>query len=197
MVGVQGWTAVSEGEGRPAAEAALLRAGRAGDRAALGQLLALHERALVAFCLGILGNLEDAEDAAQETFLRALQGLAGFRGEAGFRTWLFRIAVNLCLRWKAARRPTEPWDEERESTTSSSPPPEAIVLDRLRRMEALGSLPRRQRVIFLLKEWEGWSAVEIARVMGCNEMRVRNELSKARRTLVAWRRKDADEGEAG
>jgi RNA polymerase sigma-70 factor (ECF subfamily) len=196
MVGVQGWPAVSEGEGRPADEAALLQAGRTGNRAALGQLLALHERALVAFCLGILGNIEDAEDAAQETFLRALQGLASFRGEAGFRTWLFRIAVNLCLRWKAARRPTEPWDDERESTTSDSPTPEAIALGRLRRMEALGSLPRRQRVIFLLKEWEGWSAAEIAQAMGWNEMRVRNELSKARRTLVEWQRKDSDEGEA-
>src|SRR5258708_1465569 len=95
MVGVQGWPAVSEDPTRSAAEVALLAAGRAGDRAALGQLLALHERALVAFCLGILGNLEDAEDAAQETFLRALQGLAGYRGDAAFRTWLFRIAVNL------------------------------------------------------------------------------------------------------
>ena len=63
-------------------------------------------------------------------------------------------------------------------------------------MEALGHLPRRQRIIFLLKEWEGWSAAEIARAMGCNEMRVRNELSKARRALAEWRRKDAGEGEA-
>ena len=102
MVGVQGWPAVNEDPARRAAEAALLRAGRAGDRAALGQLLALHERALVAFCLGINGYiLEDAEDAAQETFLRALQGVASYRGDAAFRTWLFRIAVNLCLRWKA------------------------------------------------------------------------------------------------
>jgi RNA polymerase sigma factor (sigma-70 family) len=194
MVGVQGWPAVSEGESRPAAEAALLRAGLAGDRAALGELLALHERALVAFCLGILGNIEDAEDAAQETFLRALQGLAGFRGEATLRTWLFRIAVNICLRWKAARHPTEPWDEERAPTSSASTTPEAMALDRLRRLEALSHLPRRQRVIFLLKEWEGWSAAEIGRAMGWNEMRVRNELSKARRTLIEWRRRD--EGEA-
>ena len=192
MVGVQGWPAVNEDPARPAAEAALLRAGRAGYGAALGQLLALHERALVAFCLGILGNIpEDAEDAAQETFLRALQGVASFRGEAAFRTWLFRIAVNLCLRRKAARRPTEPWDDERDAATSASATPEAIALGRLRQMEALGHLPRRQRIIFLLKEWEGWSAAEIARAMGCNEMRVRNELSKARRALAEWRRKDA------
>jgi RNA polymerase sigma-70 factor (ECF subfamily) len=186
---------VSEGEGRGTAEAALLRAGQAGDRTALGQLLALHERALVAFCLGILGSVEDAEDAAQETFLRALQGLGGFRGEAEFRTWLFRIAVNLCLRWKAARRPVEPWDEARESMTAGSSTPEAIALGRLHRMEALASLPRRQRVLFLLKEWEGWSAAEIGQVMGWNEMRVRNELAKARRALVEWRRKHAAEGE--
>jgi DNA-directed RNA polymerase specialized sigma24 family protein len=102
LVGVQGWSMVSEREGEAAAEAAaeaaLLRAGRAGDMAALEQLLGLHKRALVQFCHGILGHAEDAEDAAQETFLRVLDALPGFRGEAAFRTWLFRIAVNVCLR---------------------------------------------------------------------------------------------------
>src|SRR3954447_21982165 len=105
--------AVEETQGASTTEAALIRAGLAGDRTALEQLLAPHERALIAFCYGILGQAEDAEDAAQETVLRALRGLSSFRGEAAFRSWLFQIAVNLCLRWKSQRRPTEVWDEER------------------------------------------------------------------------------------
>jgi RNA polymerase sigma-70 factor, ECF subfamily len=76
-----------------AAEAALLRAGRAGDEDALAQLLARHKRPLCALCHGILAHPDDVEDAVQETFLRALRALPGFRGDAAFRTWLFRIAV--------------------------------------------------------------------------------------------------------
>ena len=95
-------------------------------------------------------------------FFALFQGVASYRGDAAFRTWLFRIAVNLCLRWKAARRPTEPWDDERDAAIFASATPEAIALGRPRQMEALGHLPRRQRIIFLLKEWEGWSAAEDA-----------------------------------
>lgn len=196
LVGVQGWLAVSERESGAVAEAALLRAGRAGDAAALEQLLGLHKQALVAFCRGILGHAEDAEDAVQETFLQALHGLAGFRGEAAFRTWLFRIAVNICLRWKATRRLTEPWDEERELPPSGAASPETIAVGRLRLLEALGSLPPRHRVILLLKEWEGWSVAEIARAMRWNPIRVKNELSKARRTLLEWRQQERAEGGA-
>src|SRR5215472_9271603 len=66
----------------PTAETALLSAGQSGDPAALEQLLALHKPALYGLCRGILGHAEDAEDAVQETFLRALRGLCRFRGEA-------------------------------------------------------------------------------------------------------------------
>src|SRR5712691_11254561 len=103
---------IEEGPAVEAVESELLRAGKSGDRAALEQLLALHKRSLLALCHGILGHADDAEDAAQETFLRALRALPGFRGDAAFRTWLFRIAVNVCLRSKAARHPAERWDEE-------------------------------------------------------------------------------------
>ena len=98
----QGSVAVREIRVEPTAERALIQAGKAGDCAALEQLLSLHRRALVAFCQGMLGHVEDAEDAAQETFLRALRALPRFRGEAAFRTWLFRIAINVCLQWKAS-----------------------------------------------------------------------------------------------
>src|SRR5439155_17533685 len=75
-VGIQQWSlAVGERDGVTAAEAALLRAGQAGDRDALDQLLAQHERRVLAVCHGILGHAEDAEDAAQETFYRALRAL--------------------------------------------------------------------------------------------------------------------------
>jgi RNA polymerase sigma-70 factor, ECF subfamily len=189
----QGIWAVGEREERPAAEAALVRAGQAGDHAALARLLALHKDALLAFCYGILGHVEDAEDVAQETFLQALRALADYRGDAAFRTWLFRIAVRLCLRHRAARRPTALLDEGCEGL-ASAPSPETIALNRLRVLEALRHLPPRHRAILLLKEREGWSVAEIAAALGWNGIRVKNELAKARRALVELRRQETGQG---
>jgi RNA polymerase sigma-70 factor (ECF subfamily) len=142
----QGLFAVGESEGGSAAEAALLREGRAGDRAALEQLLSLHERPLLALCYGILGHAEDAEDAAQETMLRALRALPRFRGEASFRTWLFRIAVNVCLNGKRDHRPTEPLADELPHALPDAASPEAIAMRRLRVTEARRTLAEwRQR----------------------------------------------------
>src|ERR1051326_854799 len=131
MVGLRECRVLAERAEERAVEKALLQAGRTGDRAALEQLLALHKRSLYALCRGILGHADDAEDATQETFLRALRGLPGFRGEASFRTWLLRIAVNLCLEWKASRRSRpadtclqgeeEPFDPHSPSTDTRSP----------------------------------------------------------------------------
>jgi RNA polymerase sigma-70 factor (ECF subfamily) len=193
MLSVQGLIAVRETEGEPAGESALLRAAQRGDLTALDQLFQGNKHALFTLCYGILGRVEDAEDAVQETFLRALRGLSSFRGQARFRSWLFRIALNICLRWKAARRDTEPLDEGQALSADVSP--EAIAMAHLRLMEALGCLPPDHRAILLLKEREGWSAAEIAAAMGWNEKRVYNELFKARRTLVEWRQREADEGE--
>lgn len=194
MVGIEERLTVSETQGRLEAEAALIRAGLAGDRSALEQLLGPHKQSLVAFCFGILSSVEDAEDAAQETFLRALRALPGFRGDAAFRSWLFRIAINICLTWKRARHPTAPWEEERLGPSGTSSP-EAAALSRLRLLEALKSLPPRHRAILLLKEWEGCSTAEIAAAMGWNETQVKNELYKARRALVEWRRREAEGGQ--
>jgi RNA polymerase sigma-70 factor, ECF subfamily len=185
---------VSELQGPSAAEAALLNAGLAGDQAALDQLLALYERRLLAICQGILGHADDAEDAVQETFFRALRALPRFRREASFRTWLLRIAVNVCLNWKRDRRPTEPWEEEHPRAARDDASPEVIALLRLQVMEALGSLPPHRRAAFLLKELEGWSVSDIGAAMGWNLKRVYNELYKARRALADWKARDAGEG---
>jgi len=191
----EGLIGVREPESGPAAEAALIRAARAGDRAAMEQLLAPHRRPLVAFCHGLLGSAEDAEDAAQETFFRALNALGSFRGEARFRSWLFRIAVNLCSTWRRAHRATEPWDPEGGAPASETASPETVAVDRLRLLEALGQLPAHRRAVLLLKLWEGYSSGEIAAVMRWNETRVRNELYKARLALAEWHRRESEEGE--
>jgi RNA polymerase sigma-70 factor (ECF subfamily) len=201
MLGVRKWRWDAPAGGpeqiaeRPVSETQLLRAGQAGDRTALEQLLVPYERPLYALCRGILGHADDAEDAVQETFLRALRALPAFRGEAAVRSWLYRIAVNVCLDRKRAHQPTEPWDEERCPAVCHAGSPESIALRHLRLTEALGCLLPRQRVILLLKELEGWSVGEIAVAMRWNEKKVYNELYKARRVLADWQRRDAAEGE--
>jgi RNA polymerase sigma-70 factor (ECF subfamily) len=191
MVSVRQWLAVGEIDDGTV-ETALLRAGRAGDPVALERLLALHQAPLYRLCHGVLGHADEAEDAVQETFLRALRALPGFRGDAAFRTWLFRIALHLCLRWKSSRPPTEPWDVDYPPTPQSAPSPETVALRHLRMQEALGRLMPRQRAVLLLKEREGWSLSEIGRTMGWKPNRVEYELQKARRALVEWRRLETE-----
>jgi len=201
MVGAQGWlggtyvVGPGEIEEGPVEEAALLRAGRAGDDQALAQLLALHKRRLYALCHGILGHPDEVEDALQEAFLRALRALPSFRGDAAFGTWLCRIAINVCLEWKRSCRPTEVWHEERSPSSHHAASPETMALHRLRMLEALNSLRPRQRAVFLLRQLEGWSVAEIAAALGWNKKRVENELYKARCALDDWRRREAGEGE--
>lgn len=171
-----------------AEEIRLLQAARSGSVAALEQLLARHEPGLLALCRGVLNQAEDAEDAVQETFLRALRALPTFRGEAGLRTWLFRIALNVCLerkRGRAARPATVPLQDV--SFAAASPSPEGSTLRHLRIAEALATLEPRHRAVLLLKEWEGWSAPEIARALGCSPRRVYHELTLAHRALADWR----------
>jgi RNA polymerase sigma-70 factor, ECF subfamily len=194
-VGVQPWClAVSKGDERAVREAALLQAAQAGDLTALDALLALYERPLLVFCFGILGQREDAEDAVQDTMVRALRALPTLRqGQAAFRSWLFKIARNICLDRKGKRQPTDPLDEDRLAPVGEVNSPETVALRRLQIAAALERLPPSRRAIFLLRVLEGWSAEEIAAAVGWNQKRVYNELCQARCALTDWRRRTAED----
>jgi RNA polymerase sigma-70 factor (ECF subfamily) len=181
------WTVVSGGrEQDPAdSDSALLMMGRAGDRNALEMLLSRHEPELLRLCRGVLGRRDDADDAVQECFLRALRSLHRFREDSSVRTWLYRIAINVCLEWKRSRGFAI--EGLAEDSTALHPSPEASTLLRLRLAEALGSLLPRQRIVILLKESHGLSVAEIALAMGWSAARVQNELYRARKQLAAWR----------
>lgn len=180
----------------------LLEAGRAGDHAALEQLLARYEPDLLRLCRSALPNSGEAEDAVQETFLRFLRAYAApsarFRGDASLRTWLFRIAVNLCLDWRRRdRRQGIPSSLSEAGTrdglalpSASGPNPEEVIIDRLTVRAALMALPPRHRALLILREQEQWSSAEIAEVFHWNERKVRHELSKARETLARWREEE-------
>ena len=168
-------------------EEALLRAARSGDASALERLLSDRERALYLLCFSILGRREDAEDAVQETFLRAVRGLAAFKGHTSMRAWLTRIAVNTCLEQKRRRRARIEAVQLEPDIRSPRPSPEVEVVERLNVIEALASLPPRGRAVLMLKEREGWSVAEIALTLRCTERQVYYDLQKAYRALAEWR----------
>lgn len=185
MQGVTEWAGTAVADDRPGEQALLARA-RMGDSAAMEDLLRSHERALFSLCCGVLGNRADAEDAVQEAFFRALRALHRFRADSGFRTWLYRIALNVCLEWKRARQTAQPLFDSIAFTRS----PESDAIQALRLNEALRSLLPRYRAIWLLKELEGWSVAEIAKAMRCSDKRIQNELYKARKMLAVWRERE-------
>jgi RNA polymerase sigma-70 factor, ECF subfamily len=169
---------------RQPVDATLARA-RAGDRDALRSLLLPHEAPLFRLCLAQLGNTSDAEDAAQETLLQAVRALTSgaFRGDAALGTYLVRIALRVCARRRARRRPTAPLDSAAHAATEG--PEESVVQSALLR-DALERLTDLQRAALLLQAGEGWSVREIAAALGVNEKKVENELYRARKALQRW-----------
>jgi RNA polymerase sigma-70 factor, ECF subfamily len=174
--------------------------------------LEAHRAPLTGHCYRMLGSAFDAEDAVQETMVRAWQGLNRFEGRSSLRTWLYRIATNVCLDALTDRsrraRPMEEGPsgsvednlETRERTHWLEPVPDARVLPsdadpyqltalrqtiRLAFVAALQHLPPRQRAALLLSEVVGWSAAEVAECLGMSVAAVNSALQRARATVAA------------
>lgn len=162
---------------------------RTGDIAALEEVYSLYGERVFAVCFGILGNRDDAEDAAQEVFLRAFQQAAKFSGRSRYSTWLLRLAANHTLNAAKARgrsrRRSEPLDEELVCT---APPPEHAAVGRERRdavARLLLELPLEQRQVLVLREMEGLSYGELAEVLGVPVGTVTSRLIRGRERLRA------------
>ncbi|HOT98374.1 MAG TPA: RNA polymerase sigma factor [bacterium] len=163
---------------------------QSGDLPAFGELVNRHD-AYIMRLIRSLAPREDAEDLWQETFIKAYAGLAGFREESSFRTWLTRIAVRQCFslrrkgRWK--RRVsfhTDPPGEAESAPELSSPDPlpdqQALrqeMWDHLQR--ALEALPGGQRAAFVLKYVQGCSIHEVAVILGKAEGTIKSDLFRA------------------
>ena len=159
----------------------------AGDLDSFNQLVSRWERPIYALAYRTLGREEDARDVVQEAFLRAYRGLRGFKGEAKFSSWLYRITLNLCRDWirRERRAPivqvpegVDPVDlaDEHVSPTES-------VEDLVARREmseavarAMAELPEEQRTAILLKEYHGLTFQEIADMLDCPLSTVKTRL---------------------
>lgn len=143
--------------------------------------LAERERARVwAICIRITGNRQDAEDAVQETLIAAWRGIATFRGDAQFSTWLFRIASNAALAQVKRRKPTDPLGdvEPRSHRDISDEVTSATVIQ-----EALDQLPEGYRTAFILRAYGDLSYADIAEQLGIPVQTVRSRLFRAKAML--------------
>ena len=148
-----------------------------GDADSFNQLVLRWERPIYALAYRTIGREEDARDVCQETFLRAFRALSGFRGQAKFSSWLYRIALNLCRDWirRERRAPVMQAPEgvdlmELAAAAEPSEPIENLVArkDMTRLVEeAMTRLSEEQRTAIILKEYHGMTFQEIADLLGC------------------------------
>jgi RNA polymerase sigma-70 factor (ECF subfamily) len=160
----------------------LARAWR-GDEAAFEELMRVHERQVLRTALRLLGRVEDAEDAAQEVFLRLYRNLRGFQTLAEIRPWLYRVTVNVCYDLGRKRRrfvaefPEElPVQQTQESDVSLEQRRELLA-------EALAYLPEKERAAVVLREIEGLETAKVAEILGSTPVTVRTQVSTGRARL--------------
>ena len=164
----------------------LVARSRGGDLDSFNQLVVRWERPIYALAYRVIGREEDARDVAQETFLRAFRALSGFKGQAKFSSWLYRITLNLCRDWirRERRTPVAQAPEgvdliELAGETEPSESVEALVSRReLSRVvaRAMAALPEDQRTAIILKEYHGLTFQEIADLLDCPLSTVKTRL---------------------
>ena len=180
-------------------EVGLIARLRARDLTAFEELVALFERPVYALCFRLLGDAEEARDAAQETFLKVYKGLSGFRAESGLKTWIYRIAINQAMnqqRWwrRRHRDETISLDIRRGETDTTlgsslpgkavSPEAQAIASEREHRiMKALGEIKQEYRVALILREIEELSYEEIAETLQVSIGTVKSRIARGREEL--------------
>ena len=176
-------------------------AAAAGDEGAFATLTERHRRELHVHCYRMLASFEEAEDAVQETFLRAWRGRERFDGGARFRAWLYRIATNVCLDAlrHRSRQLTKlqsfaevPWlqpypDRLLDEVAPSDEEPDAVVVERetieLAFVAAMQLLPPRQRAAFVARDVLGWPAAETASLLETSVAAANSALQRARATM--------------
>jgi RNA polymerase sigma-70 factor (ECF subfamily) len=175
----------------------LVARSRGGDVDSFNQLILRWERPIYALAYRVIGREEDARDVCQEAFLRAFRALPGFKGEAKFSSWLYRITLNLCRDWirRQRRAPVSqiPEDTDAHELAAERGAVESIEDLAARREltavveQAMAALPDEQRTAIILKEYHGMTFQEIAELQGCPlstvKTRLYQGLSVLRRSL--------------
>lgn len=182
--------------------ALLVARARAGDAAAFERIMLDTERKVVATAWRMLGNREDARDAAQEVYLRVYKYLDRFKPEQDFNGWLYRITINVCRdaarkrrgatsgggfssggEFFAARMDEHDATPERVSPDTNAEENAILAQQRSMLMSALETLPEKERAALVLRDLEGLTTEEVARVLRSRPVTVRSQISSARTKL--------------
>jgi RNA polymerase sigma-70 factor, ECF subfamily len=157
-----------------------------GDPESFNQLIRRWERPIYALAYRTIGREDDARDVVQETFLRAFRGLSGFKGQAKFSSWLYRITLNLCRDWMRRQRRTpviatpdgvDLVELAGESETVETADAAVVRKDLSRAVaRAMTALPEEQRAAIVLKEYHDLTFQEIADLLGCPLSTVKTRL---------------------
>jgi RNA polymerase sigma-70 factor (ECF subfamily) len=180
----------------------LVARAQGGDIESFNQLIVRWERPIYALAYRVIGREEDARDVCQDAFLRAYRALPGFKGQAKFSSWLYRIALNLCRDWirRQRRAPVAQLPEDGEATelAAETGPVESIE-DLVARRElsamvedAMSGLSEEQRTAIILKEYHGMTFQEIADMQGCPLSTVKTRLYQG---LALLRRRLEQQGQ--
>lgn len=168
------------------------------DLSAFEQLVTRYQNKIMGYAARMLSDHSEAEDVAQETFIKAYRSLDSFRGESLFSTWIYRIATNLCIDRlrKKKRRPQqaysldEPLDPEEEKGTREVPdfstePMQNLEREELRRRvrEMMAEMPEKQRAVLVMCDMQGMAYEDIARVLNVPIGTVKSRLFHARADL--------------
>ena len=151
-----------------------------GEREAFDRLVERYQRDVYRLCYRYVNNHQDANDMAQDVFLKAYRAIGRFRGDSSFSTWLYRIAVNTCLNFRAARR--LPQDELSDQIADGG----ASAAERLHQAErsaevrrAVSRLPEKQRATLILKIYQDLTHEEVAGILGSSVGTVKANLFHA------------------
>ncbi len=167
----------------------LVREFRAGSERAFNELVLKHRPAVYLTAVGMLGNADDADDIAQEVFIKAFKSIDTFRGDSAVYTWLYRITMNLCLNQIRRRKVRTFFGLEQVSATlphaKRADEDQEISELSVRARQAIAELPEKQRAVFILRHFRGLPHAEIARIMERDEGTIKANYFQAVRKLRA------------
>jgi len=163
----------------------LILSARRGESDAFGELVTRYQTGVFNVCYRVLHERGEAEDMAQETFMRAYNRLHTFDIEREFGPWIRRVAANLCLNFLESRKAVLPLDEERDRDKTQRPEKQVEVKERSEQVrDALASLPAHFRVVVELRHYQEMSYNEIARELNIPLSDVKSHLFRARKLLA-------------
>ena len=162
----------------------LVKLAASGDHHAFAEIVRLHQGFVLALAYRFLGNRDEAEEVAQEVFLKLWQNAKRYKPQTKLPAYLRTLAVNICLDMKRRPRLVVPMPEEHEALSAADPAADAAQAEKRRALEkSLQSLPPAQRMAIVLFHLEGLSVIEAAQLLGVSRKAAESLLSRGRAAL--------------